>query len=129
MEPECLPDVRPHVLGLLLQHRQEGHQLHQLVVLLVHEPGLDGDPVLELVAKGLRGVVDDDGLAEVAAQDVKVLDVVAVDTDAVFPEESVLDPSALWVQEVHQLVSVHLGSQEVRSQELGARSQEGGGRS
>ena len=54
VEPEGLPDVGPHVLGLALQPREEGHQLHQLIVLLVHKPRLNGDPILQLIAKGLK---------------------------------------------------------------------------
>ena len=53
VEPEGLPDVGPHVLGLALQPREEGHQLHQLVVLLVHKPRLNGNPILQLISKGL----------------------------------------------------------------------------
>jgi len=114
VEPEGLPDVGPHVLGLALQPREEGHQLHQLVVLLVHKPRLNGDPILQLISKGLWGVVDNDGLLEVPAQDVEVFDVVAVDADAVLSEKSELDPLPLRIQKVHQLVSVHLfaGSKE-----------------
>ena len=54
VEPEGLPDVGPHVLGLALQPREEGHQLHQLIVLLVHKPRLNGDPILQLISKGLQ---------------------------------------------------------------------------
>ena len=56
----------------------------------------------------LRGVVDDDGLLKVPAKDVEVFDVVAVDADAVLSEKSELDPLPLWIQKVHQLVSVNL---------------------
>ena len=56
----------------------------------------------------LWGVVNDDGLLEVPAQDVEVFDVVAVDADAVLSEKSELDPLPLRIQKVHQLVSVHL---------------------
>ena len=56
------PDVRP-VLG---EAFEEGDQLHQLVVVGVHEPALDRDPVLQLISEGLRGVVDDDRLGEIA---------------------------------------------------------------
>ena len=128
VEPEGLPDVGPHVLGLALQPREEGHQLHQLVVLLVHKPRLNGNPILQLISKGLKtrcfldlafskgerqlnhlwGVVNDDGLLEVPAQDVEVFDVVAVDADAVLSEKSELDPLSLRIQKVHQLVSVNL---------------------
>ena len=41
-----------------------------------------------LITKGLRGVVDDDGAREVASKDAQVLDVVAVDADAVLPEQT-----------------------------------------
>ena len=54
VESEGLPDVGPHVLGLALQPREEGHQLHQLVVLLVHKPRLNGNPILQLISKGLQ---------------------------------------------------------------------------
>ena len=105
---EVVSDVRTHILGLVHQLVQEGNQLHQLVVGSVNKPGLDGDPILQLVSKGLRRVVNDDSLAEVTAQDVEILDVVAVDTDTMLSEQSVLDPIPLGIQEVHQLVSIHL---------------------
>ena len=54
VQSECLPDVGTDVLSLLLQPVEEGDQLHQLVVLLVHEPRLDWDPVLQLVAERLH---------------------------------------------------------------------------
>ena len=54
VQSECLPDVGADVLSLTLQPVEEGDQLHQLVVLLVHEPRLDWDPVLQLVAEGLH---------------------------------------------------------------------------
>ena len=54
VQSECLPDVGADVLSLTLQPVEEGNQLHQLVVLLVHEPRLDWDPVLQLVAEGLH---------------------------------------------------------------------------
>ena len=54
VQPESVADVRPHVLRLGLQPGQEGHQLHQLVVRLVHEPRLNGDPILQLISKGLQ---------------------------------------------------------------------------
>ena len=56
----------------------------------------------------LWGVVDNDGLLEVPAQDVEVFDVVAVDADAVLSEKPELDPLSLGIQKVHQLVSVNL---------------------
>ena len=44
---EALSDEGPHVHG---PHEtlEEGEQLEQLPVLLVHEPGLDGNAVIEL---------------------------------------------------------------------------------
>ena len=53
-------------------------------------------------------VVNDDGLPEVPSQDVEVLDVVAVDTNTMLSKKSELDPLPLWIQKVHQLVSVNL---------------------
>jgi hypothetical protein len=38
----------------------------------------------------------------------KYLDIIAVDADAVLPEEAILDEGSPRVQQVHQLVSVHL---------------------
>lgn len=78
MKTELVPDMRPNVLVLttgdrrnkmrrtmrqmrrdsfwscyytthhLNQQLQEGHELQQLVVVLVHEPALDGNPVGQL---------------------------------------------------------------------------------
>ena len=39
------------------------------------------------------------------------LDIIAVDADAVLPEEAVLDEGAPRVQQVHQLVGIHLSQQ------------------
>ena len=53
-------------------------QPDELVVLrVVAEPAADEDAVFQLEPEGLEAVVDDDGAVEVAAQDVKVLDVLA----------------------------------------------------
>ena len=54
VQSECLPDVGTDVVSLLLQPVEEGDQLHQLVVFFVHEPRLDWDPVLQLVAERLH---------------------------------------------------------------------------
>ena len=54
VQPESVANVGPHVLGLALQPVEERHQLHQLVIRLVDEPRLNGDPVLQLIAKGLK---------------------------------------------------------------------------
>ena len=53
---EVLPDVGPHVVRLPGQLGQERDQLHQLVVRLVHEPGLDRYPVLKLVTECLKSL-------------------------------------------------------------------------
>jgi len=101
VQPESVANVRPHILRLALQPVQEGDQLHQLVVRLVHEPRLNRDPILQLISKSLWGVVDDDGLLEVPPQDVQVFDVVAIDTDTVLSKKSELDPFPLRIQQVH----------------------------
>ena len=53
-------------------------------------------------------VINDYSLPEISAKNVEVLDVVSVDTYAVLPEQPVLDPPPLRVQQVHQFVCVHL---------------------
>jgi len=78
---ELLPDLWPHVPALLHQGEEEWHELHQLVVWPVHEPGLDGNPVLQLIPEGLRTVVDDDSFPQVPPEDVQILDVVTIDAD------------------------------------------------
>ena len=83
---ELLPDLWPHVPPLLHQGEEEWHELHQLVVRSVNKPGLDGNAVLQLIAERLRGVVDDDCLRQVPAEDVQILDVVAIDTDTMLSE-------------------------------------------
>lgn len=70
---------------------EEGQQVEQLPVAAVHEPAFDGDPVLQLVPKGLRGVVHDHCLAEVPAQDGQVLDVVAVHKETMLTEQSTIN--------------------------------------
>jgi len=108
VQSECLPNVRSNILSFPLESVQEWNQLHQFIVRLVHEPRLDGNSILQLVAKGLWRVVDDDSLPEVSAQDIEVLDVVSVDTNTVLTEQSILDPLSLRIQQIHQLVCVNL---------------------
>ena len=101
--------MRPNVMDLVLCHLlKERHQFHQLIVIRIHEPALDRDPIVDIVAEGLRRVVDDDCLGQIPAQDVKILDVVAIDTDAVLSEEPIFDPFPTRVKEVQELVCVHL---------------------
>ena len=83
---EVFSDLGSHVSPLLHQFEQEWHKLHQLVVWSVNKPGLDGNAVLQLISERLGGVVDDDCLRQVPAEDIQILDVVAVDTDAVLSE-------------------------------------------
>ena len=83
---EVVSDVRTHIMSLVHQLVEEGDQLHELVVGSVNKPRLYGDPILQLVSECLWRVVNDDCLAEVSAQDVEVLDVVAVDTNAMLSE-------------------------------------------
>ena len=83
---EVFSDLGPHVPPLLHQFEQEWHKLHQLVVRSVNKPGLDGNAVLQLISECLRGVVDDDCLRQVPAEDIQILDVVAIDTDTMLSE-------------------------------------------
>ena len=83
---EVISHQGSHVSPLLHQFEQEWDELHQLVVRSVNKPGLDGNAVLQLVAECLRGVVDDDCLRQVPAEDVQILDVVAIDTDTMLSE-------------------------------------------
>jgi len=48
------------------------------------------------------------GLSTILYQNIKVLNIVSVDADAVFAEKSVLYVLALGVEEVEELVGVHL---------------------
>ena len=57
----------------------------------------------------MRGVVHDDGLGEVPAQDAELLDVVATHTHTVLPEQAMANQLARAVQQVQQLVRIHLG--------------------
>ena len=50
---------------LVEQALQERDQHHELRVGIIHEPALDGNPVGQLVAECLRGVVHYDGLSQV----------------------------------------------------------------
>lgn len=53
---------------------QDGDQVQQLVVVRVGEPAADGDGVLRVEDVGGGRVVDDDGLAEIAADLRQILD-------------------------------------------------------
>ena len=46
--------VGPDILGLVHQHLQEWEEFQQLLVVRVHEPRLDRDAILQLVAEGLK---------------------------------------------------------------------------
>ena len=67
---------------------QEGHEFEELLVTPVHEPALNGDAVVQLIAKRLRGIVDDDRLGEITAQDGQVLNIVPIDTNTVLTEQA-----------------------------------------
>lgn len=54
VESEPLPNMRSHVLVHFNQFLQKGDQLQQLVVILIHEPALYGNPIGQLIGKGLR---------------------------------------------------------------------------
>ncbi len=71
-------------------------------------PAFNGDSIFELITECLRRVVNDDGLGEIAAQDVEVLDVVAVDTDAVFTKQAILDILSIRIQKIQELVRINL---------------------
>ena len=66
-------------VGVTNHALEEGQELEQLRVARVVEPALDRDTVVQLEAEGLRRVVDDGGLGEVAAEHGEVFEVVAVD--------------------------------------------------
>lgn len=83
---EVISDQWSHVTPLLYQFEEEWDKLHQLVVRSVNKPGLDGNAVLQLISECLRGVVDDDCLRQVPAEDIEILDVVAVDADTMLSE-------------------------------------------
>mmetsp|Transcript_29128 Transcript_29128/g.61565 ORF Transcript_29128/g.61565 Transcript_29128/m.61565 type:complete len:205 (-) Transcript_29128:1306-1920(-) len=104
---ELLDDARPHVL-LLGQLLQKGDQLGQLRVLLVVEPTLDRHAVAQLKGKRLWAVVDDDGVLQVAADHREVFQVVPFDEHAAVAEEPVPDEPPLRVQNVQQLLRIHL---------------------
>ena len=87
---ELVLNVWTNILGFSqpLQERQEDGQL---CVGLVIIPTLYGDAIAQLEAKGLWGIVDDDGLAEVPAQNGQVLDIVAFNINTRVPEDAVAD--------------------------------------
>lgn len=57
----------------------------------------------------LWAVVDDGAAAQVPAQHAEVLEVVALHHHAAVPVDAVADEGALRVQDVEQLLSIHLG--------------------
>ena len=87
---ELVLDAWTNILSFS-QPLQEWQEDGQLCVALVIIPTLYGDAIAQLEAKGLRGIVDDDGLAEVPAQDGQVLDIVAFHIDTRVPEDAVAD--------------------------------------
>ena len=63
-----------HVVHLLLGERfQVALELVELAVGRIFVPGLDRDAIFQVVGEGLRRVVDNDRLGQVAAQDRQIL--------------------------------------------------------
>ena len=65
---------------------KERQQLSKLTITGVHEPALYRNTILQLVAKRLGGIINNEGFTEVPAQDVQILDVVTMDTYTVLAE-------------------------------------------
>lgn len=83
------------------------NKVEKLLVVLVIMPGNDGDSVVQLVAEGVSGVIDnDDVLNSSVAQDPEVLDEHPVDHKTVFSVKPVVDELAGRVQVVQHDVSV-----------------------
>ena len=76
-------------------------------LIIFNSPAFNGNSVFELISECLRRVIDDDCLGKVSSQDIEVLDVVAVDADAVLAEQTILDVLPVGVQEIQQLVGVN----------------------
>ena len=49
-----LSEVGPDIVRLVDNHLQEGEKLQQLLVIRVHEPRLNGNPILKLVTERLQ---------------------------------------------------------------------------
>lgn len=47
-----------------------------------------------VISKGLWRIIDDNGLAQIPAEDTQILDVVSVDANAVFAEQPIFNPLA-----------------------------------
>ena len=56
----------------------------------------------------LRRVVNNNCFPQVSTKNVKILDIISVDTDTVLPEQSVLNPVPFRIQKIHQFVRINL---------------------
>ena len=70
---------------------QELCKLQEFPVVRVFEPRLDRHAVIQLVPKGMRRVVYENRLAQVAIKDVQVLQIISFHMKAGLPEETVLN--------------------------------------
>ena len=92
---------------LLLQAGQIALQCRQLEVLAVVE-GQDRDSVAELQAKRASRVVNQNNIAQLSVDPRKVFHVQAVEVDAVFAVQPVMEELFLWVDLVENSISIVL---------------------
>lgn len=99
----------PHVLHVLHPH-QVFLQGHQLIVLLASIVRDTGHSVGQLHHVGVRSVIHQQHILELASQDSQIFDEdLVAHKGATFPIQAVLDHS-IWVQMVDNRISVGLGT-------------------
>jgi hypothetical protein len=94
------------VTGLFSKILKKGNQFKQFLIVLLEEPALNGNAVVNLVSERLRGIVDDYRSRQVPSENVQILYVIAVYKDAMLPEQTMTEISLMRVQEIQKLVGV-----------------------
>ena len=63
----------------------------------------------------LRRVVNNDRFPQISTKNVKIFNIVSVDTDAMLPEQSVLNPIPFRIQKIHQFVRINLNEKFMKT--------------
>lgn len=112
MQAESLADQRPDIPSIF-QFGEEREEIQKLLIVIVVKPTLDRNAIIQLEAKGLNRVVDNGDLLHIASEDVQILEVVAINTDARVAEHAMFDEFLVGVEDIEEAVSVNtLGGRE-----------------
>lgn len=69
---------------------QEALQLEEFLIIWTVKPRFNRDPIVDLIAKGMWRVVDQDGLGQVATKDIQVFEKVSFNRETGFAKKAVV---------------------------------------